>query len=102
LYAGYTNGALGYFPTEEAYAEGGYEPAYSNRSYGSSAPMAAGCERLLVERGVRLVESLFPERPPYPGGDWKASGDPPGLQRAPLERPEEGEYAPPATVAPPG
>ena len=32
LVAGYTNGAVGYLPTPEAYVEGGYEPAYSNRS----------------------------------------------------------------------
>jgi hypothetical protein len=102
LYAGYTNGALGYFPTAEAYAEGGYEPAYANRSYGYPAPMAPECERLLVERGVRLAESLFPERSPCPGGDWKASGDPPRLGRALLARPEGGEYSPPPTATPPG
>src|SRR4029079_7805555 len=33
LYAGYTNGAVGYFPTADAYAEGGDEPAYANRSH---------------------------------------------------------------------
>ena len=42
LYAGYTNGAVGYFPTPAAYPEGGYEPMYSNRSYGRPAPMAPG------------------------------------------------------------
>jgi hypothetical protein len=98
LYAGYTNGAVGYFPTAAAYPEGGYEPAYSNRSYGRPAPVAPECERLLVERGVRLSESLFPEREPYPGGDWSASGVLPGLPDTPLRRPAVGEYAPPVTA----
>src|ERR1700694_5468239 len=73
LYAGYSNGAVGYFPTAAAYAEGGYEPAYSNRSYGRPAPMSPACERLLVEHGVRLAETLFPERDPYAGDDWSPS-----------------------------
>ena len=57
LYAGYTNGAVGYFPTAAAYPEGGYEPAYSNRSYGRPAPVAPECERMLVEtrRAARRV-----------------------------------------------
>ena len=28
--AGYTNGSIGYFPTQAAFAEGGYEPATSH------------------------------------------------------------------------
>src|SRR5207245_7396354 len=67
LYAGYTNGAVGYFPTASAYAEGGYEPVYSNRSYGRPATVAPECERLLVETGVRLAETLFAERTPFAG-----------------------------------
>ena len=61
LYCGYTNGAVSYFSTAEAFEEGGYEPAFSNRTYGLPAPVAPDCERLLVERGVRLAESLFPD-----------------------------------------
>jgi hypothetical protein len=103
LYAGYTNGALGYFPTEEAYAEGGYEPAYSNRSYGMSATVAPSCERLLVERGVRLAESLFPEAGAYDGTrGWKASGSLERPIRGRLERPVESDYAPPRVAPAPG
>jgi neutral ceramidase len=98
LYAGYTNGAVGYFPTSAAYAEGGYEPAYSNRSYGRPAPVAPECERLLVERGVRLAERLFPELEPFAGGDWSARGALPELAHEPPRRPLSGEYAPPRTA----
>ena len=103
LCAGYTNGALGYFPTEEAYAEGGYEPAYSNRSYGMPATVAPTCERLLVERSVRLAESLFPEAPRYDGArGWKASGSLERPMRVWLERPLERDYAPPVVAPAPG
>ena len=102
LYAAYTNGAVGYFPTAAAYAEGGYEPAYSNRSYGRVSPQAPECERLLVERGVRLAESLFPEAPPYGGASWAATGAIPELRTEPIRRPATDEYAPPPTAPPPG
>jgi hypothetical protein len=101
LYAGYTNGAVGYFPTRSAYAEGGYEPAYSNRSYGQIAPVAPDCERLLIERGVRLAESLFPEAKPFAGDSWNPTGAVPILPRQRIERPTEQEYAPPPTARPP-
>jgi neutral ceramidase len=102
LYAGYTNGAVGYFPTASAYPEGGYEPVYSNRSYGRPAPVAPECERLLVERGIRLAETIFPECEPFRGGDWTASGTLPTLPLERLERPRAGEYAPPPTARHPG
>lgn len=98
LYAGYTNGTVGYFPTAAAYLEGGYEPVYSNRSYGQPAPVAPGCERLLVERGVRLAETLFPECEAFAGDEWSASGNLPLLPLERLERPASGEYAPPPTA----
>jgi hypothetical protein len=102
LYAGYTNGAVGYFPTAAAYDEGGYEPAYSNRSYGQPAPMAPECERLLVETGVRLAESLFPEREPFSGDDWSAKGTPPTLPVELVTPPSAGAFAPPRTAKQPG
>ena len=58
MYCGYTNGAVSYFPTAEAYEEGGYEPAVSNRTYGLPAQVDPVCASLLVERGVRLAERL--------------------------------------------
>ncbi len=103
LYAGYTNGAIGYFPTEEAYPEGGYEPAYSNRSYGMPATVAPSCDQLLVEHGVRLAESLFPEANAYDGTrGWKASGSLGRPIRRRLERPVERDYAPPRVAPAPG
>lgn len=62
LYAGFTNGAVSYLPTAAAFPEGGYEPGYGNRSYGLPVQVTPDCERLLVETGVRLVRSLFPEK----------------------------------------
>ena len=70
MYCGYTNGAISYFPTAEAYDEGGYEPAFSNRTYGLPAQVDPRCASLLVEHGVRLSERLFPEHEPYSGNDW--------------------------------
>jgi neutral ceramidase len=102
LYAGYTNGAAGYFPTAGAYPEGGYEPAYSNRSYGLPAPASPECERLLIEGGIRLAETLFPERAPFTGDDWSPSGAVPSLRRTLLERPATADYAPPLTAHHPG
>jgi len=102
LYAGYTNGAVGYFPTAASYAEGGYEPAYSNRSYGRIAPTAPECERLLVERGVRLAEVLFPDAARYGGASWTATGAVTALPRELIVRPATQEYAPPPTAPPPG
>ena len=102
LYAGYTNGALGYFPTAAAYPEGGYEPAYSNRSYGLPAPASPDCERLLIEEGVRLAETLFPEKEPFAGNDWSATGAVPALPHELLERPLAADYAPPPTAHHPG
>ena len=102
LYAGYTNGAVGYFPTAAAYEEGGYEPVYSNRSYGQPSPVAPQCERILVETGVRLAESLFPEREPFAGDDWSAHGTPPALPVEPVAPPPAGVFAPPRTAKQPG
>jgi hypothetical protein len=87
LYAGYTNGAISYFPTAAAYPEGGYEPGYGNRSYGLPSQVAPECEQILVERAVRLLERLFPERPTDKGEDWTASGALPTLPAEPLDYP---------------
>jgi hypothetical protein len=97
-YAGYTNGALGYFPTAAAYLEGGYEPTISNRSYGQAAPMSPACERMLIETAVRLAERLFPECPPFAGENWEATGRLPALARSLRERPPAESYTPPRTA----
>jgi neutral ceramidase len=102
LYSGYTNGAVSYFATSEAFSEGGYEPAFSNRTYGLPAPLAPGCDRLLVERGVRLAESLFPECVPFSGTDWNATAEHFALPSERLVRPEDAGGPLPGTAPPPG
>jgi neutral ceramidase len=74
LYAGYTNGCISYFPTAQEYPLGGYEPSYGNKTYGLPAQVTPECEQILIETGVDLVNSLFPEReaPAVPG--WLATG----------------------------
>ena len=74
LYAGYTNGCISYFPTAQEYPFGGYEPSYGNKTYGLPAQVTPEAERILIETGVDLVCSLFPERkaPDVPG--WLATG----------------------------
>lgn len=89
LYAGYTNGVVSYLPTAAEYPLGGYETVYGNKPFGLPAQVAPDCERILVETGVRLVQSLFPDRtaPSVPG--WLATGrlpEPPARARA--ERPK--------------
>jgi hypothetical protein len=101
LYAGFTNGTVGYFPTASAYPEGGYEPVYSNRSYGRAAPVSPSCDRLLVERGVRLAEKLFPEREPFRGDDWRATGFLPEPTYELRRRPPDSHFAPPPSAGHP-
>jgi hypothetical protein len=82
LYAGYTNGCVSYMPTAAEYPLGGYEPSYGHKTYGLPAQVSPDTERILVETGVRLVRSLFPERKPPDVPGWTATGrlpDPPPL-----------------------
>lgn len=87
MYTGYTNDAISYFPTAASYAEGGYEPEFGNQSYGLPAAVAPDCERILVERAVELLNSLFPEREQYSGNGWTASGSLPSLPIEPAPEP---------------
>jgi hypothetical protein len=90
LYAGYTNGCVSYFPIASEYPLGGYEPSYGNKTYGLPAQVAPDCDRLLVETGVTLVQSLFPERRGVAPGDYRASG------RMPAPPPQRHIERPPA------
>jgi hypothetical protein len=74
FYAGYTNGCISYMPTAAEYPLGGYEPTYGHKTYGLPAQVAPETERLLVETGVRLVRSLFPDRKSEPAEGWHATG----------------------------
>jgi hypothetical protein len=74
LYAGYTNGAISYFPTAAEYPLGGYEPGYGNKPYGLPSQVSPESERILTETGVRLARSLFPEREAPEVEGWTATG----------------------------
>jgi hypothetical protein len=87
LYAGYANGEVSYFPTAASYPEGGYEPEHGNRPHGLPAPVSPECERILIERAVRNLERVFPERPPYAGESWASSGRQPTLAPEPPQEP---------------
>jgi neutral ceramidase len=88
LYAGYTNGAVSYFPAAAEYPLGGYEPDYGNKPYGLPSQVTPESERILVETGVKLVRELFPERKAPQVAGWTATGAlpvrPPRLK---IERP---------------
>jgi hypothetical protein len=85
LYCGYANGLVTYFPTADEYPYGGYEPGYGNRSFDLWSQVAPESERLLVETGVRLAESLFPECEPWPEeagwGARQGAPEPPPRER---------------------
>jgi len=88
LYAGYTNEILGYLPTAAEYAFGGYEAGYGYKSVGLPSLFDPSVERILVETGVRLAESLFPDAEPWDDADgWVARGEAPSLASTPLEHP---------------
>jgi hypothetical protein len=74
FYAGYSNGCISYMPTAAEYPLGGYEPTYGHKTYGLPAQVAPETERLLVETGVRLAASLFPDRVPPRIAGWLATG----------------------------
>lgn len=74
FYAGYSNGCISYMPTASEYPLGGYEPSYGHKTYGLPAQVSPETERLLIETGVRLVTSLFPERDAPAVDGWKATG----------------------------
>jgi neutral ceramidase len=85
FYAGYSNGCISYMPTASEYPLGGYEPTYGHKTYGLPAQVAPESDRLLVETGVRLVRSLFPERQAPQVDGWLATGalPAPPLSQAP-------------------
>ena len=78
LYAGYTNGLISYFPAASAYPDGGYEPAYGNRSFALPAQVTPECDRLLVRAGLDALGRCFERHPPI-DDDLLASGEPPAV-----------------------
>ena len=88
LYAGYTNGLLGYLPTAAEYQHRGYEAGYGYKSVGLPSLFDPSVEQILVETGVRLAERLFPDAQPWSEeGAWVATGELPRLAKTPLVHP---------------
>jgi hypothetical protein len=58
LFAGYTNGCIGYIPTAEAHALGGYEVEVAPLAYRMSGLFARDCDRRVIERSLSLLERL--------------------------------------------
>lgn len=54
---GYTNGCIGYVPTEDAYPEGGYEIDTAFRYYGTLM-ITSDCERMVKETTFEMLEGL--------------------------------------------
>jgi neutral ceramidase len=80
LYAGYTNGLISYFPAASAYPDGGYEPAYGNRSFALPAQVTPECDRLLVRTGLDALASCFGDHAAIAADDdLLASGTPPAV-----------------------
>lgn len=99
LYCGYSNGYITYFATAEEYAYGGYEAGYGNRGFGLPAQVTAESERTLVETGVRLAESLFPDCEPWPAdAGFVATGRLPTVEQPTLEHPAHGHSSQAATI----
>jgi len=58
LFAGYSQGMLGYVATPEEHPFGGYEPAVSHRGYAHPAPFAPAAAEVLVTTGLDLLAAL--------------------------------------------
>jgi hypothetical protein len=88
IFCGYTNGMVGYVPSEDEYRFGGHEPVLGNRAAGTPAVVAPSTDRVLVRTGVRLAEELFPGSEPWPDErGWRASGALPALPPDELQHP---------------
>jgi hypothetical protein len=61
LVAGYSNGCVGYLATEAAQALGGYEVTLSPYIYRMPGLLDPGCEGLVTERSLELLDCLWGE-----------------------------------------
>ncbi|MFP5342794.1 MAG: hypothetical protein ACLGIJ_07725 [Candidatus Limnocylindria bacterium] len=59
IFAGYSQGSLGYVATPDEYPHGGYEPAVSHRGYGQPAPFSPEVAGIIEATAVDLLEGLF-------------------------------------------
>ena len=58
LFAGYSQGILGYMATAAEYPFGGYEPSVAQRGYAHPAPFDPAIERILVDSSLQLLDRL--------------------------------------------
>ena len=59
IFAGYSQGSLGYVATPDEYPHGGYEPAVSHRGYGQPAPFSPDVAGIIEATAVELLEELW-------------------------------------------
>lgn len=59
IFAGYTNGSVGYLPTPQAYDQGGYEVDSSYVYYRLPAPLAPSCASMVIDGALSSIESLM-------------------------------------------
>lgn len=59
IFAGYSQGSLGYVATPDEYPHGGYEPAISHRGYGQPAPFSPEVAGILERTSIELLGELF-------------------------------------------
>ena len=59
IFAGYSQGSLGYVATPDEYPFGGYEPAVSHRGYGQPAPFDPSVAGIIEDTAVSILEELF-------------------------------------------
>jgi hypothetical protein len=59
LFAGYSNGCVGYLPTTSAHAEGGYEVEQAPLAYRISGTFDPGCAAAVTARSIEMVAALF-------------------------------------------
>jgi hypothetical protein len=65
FFVGYSNGAIGYIPTREAYPLGGYEVLHAHRGYGLPSALQPGSAERLVEVALELLHQVAdsPQQP---------------------------------------
>jgi hypothetical protein len=59
IFAGCSNGILGYAPTRDEYPYGGYEPAIAHRGYGQPAPFDPDVAEMVERDASAALKALF-------------------------------------------
>lgn len=59
IFAGYSQGVLGYVATPDEYPHGGYEPSVSHRGYGAPAPFSPSVAAIIRDSALDLLGELF-------------------------------------------